>query len=91
MVVKLANIRYAMIEMIKKPPKGFEEVVRKHFLLKKEEILEQCQKWLKEKDLPYLDPRFNTTHEQNIKTHGFGNLLEKEIEELKKAFATLKE
>ena len=54
MVVKLANIRYAMIEMIKNPPKGFEEVVRKHFLLKKEEILEQCQKWLKEKDLPYL-------------------------------------
>ena len=47
MVVKLANIRYAMIEMIKKPPRGFEEVVRRHFLLKKEEILEQCERWLK--------------------------------------------
>lgn len=54
MVVKLANIRYAMIEMIKRPPRGFEEVVRKHFLLKKEEILAQCYKWLYEKDLAFL-------------------------------------
>jgi hypothetical protein len=39
-VVKIANIRYAMIDIIKKPPKGFEDVVRKHFYIKKHEILE---------------------------------------------------
>ena len=27
---------------IKNPPKGFEEIVRRHFYIKKNEIIEEC-------------------------------------------------
>ena len=41
----LHTITYAMIEVIKSPPKGFESVVQTHFSLKKEEIIQQVAKW----------------------------------------------
>jgi hypothetical protein len=31
---------------MRNPPKGFETVVRRHFYLKKAEILEECHKWI---------------------------------------------
>ena len=51
-IVKLANIKYAMIEQIKKPPVGFEEVVLKSFYLRKDAIYKEIELWLKEADLP---------------------------------------
>jgi hypothetical protein len=36
-----------MIDQIKNPPKGFETIIKRHFYLKKDEILEECEKWLK--------------------------------------------
>lgn len=39
-------VRWAMIDMLKNPPKGFEEVVKKHFTLRKSAILQECRKWL---------------------------------------------
>ena len=38
-IVRLGNIRYAMIDQINNPPKGFEDVVRRHFFLKKKEVM----------------------------------------------------
>lgn len=35
-----------MIDTIRDPPKGFETIVRRHFYLKKEEIMEECRKWV---------------------------------------------
>jgi len=32
---------------MKNPPKGFESIIKRHFYLKKEEILEETKKWLK--------------------------------------------
>jgi hypothetical protein len=46
-IVRYTNIKYAMLENIKNPPKGFESVIRRHFYLKKNEILEECRKWQK--------------------------------------------
>ena len=46
--VKYGNIKYAMIENIRKPPLGFEEVIRNHFKCKKEEILKTVDKWTQE-------------------------------------------
>ncbi len=37
---------YAMIDNIKKPPKGFENIIKVHFYLKKDEILEDVKKWI---------------------------------------------
>ena len=45
-IVKYCNLKYAMIEAIRNPPVGFENVIRRHFYLKKDEILEECNKWL---------------------------------------------
>jgi ubiquitin-protein ligase len=42
------TIKYAMIEQIKKPPKGFEELVRNHFIFKKNYIKIICSGWLDE-------------------------------------------
>ena len=36
-----------MADNIKNPPKGFESVIRRHFYLKKDQIMEQCRKWIK--------------------------------------------
>jgi ubiquitin-protein ligase len=46
-IVRYCNIKYAMIDNIRNPPKGFETVIRRHFYLKKDEILEECRKWVK--------------------------------------------
>ena len=35
-IVRYSNIKYAMLENIKNPPKGFESVIRRHFYLKKD-------------------------------------------------------
>ena len=46
-IVRYCNIKYAMVDAIKNPPKGFETVIRRHFYLKKNEILEEVRKWVK--------------------------------------------
>ena len=45
-IVRYANMKYAMIEQIKKPSKGFEEIIRRHFYLKKQMILEETKLWI---------------------------------------------
>jgi ubiquitin-protein ligase len=76
-VVKLANIRHAMIDMIRTPPYGFQDAVRKHFSLKKAEILQNCQKWISEKHRLFLNCSQNPHYESMIMTKGYGVLLEK--------------
>lgn len=39
-------IKYSMIEQLKNPPVGYEEVVKLHFKMKKEEIMTTIQKWI---------------------------------------------
>ena len=39
------TIRLAMTNMLRSPPKGFEEVVKTHFKMKKEEILNKTLLW----------------------------------------------
>ena len=46
-IVRYANIKFAMIEQIKKPSKGFEEVIKRHFYLKKDQILKEVREWIK--------------------------------------------
>jgi len=44
--IQFNNIRYAIIQNLREPPVGFEEVIKKHFSLLKYEILMQCEKWV---------------------------------------------
>lgn len=45
-IVRYCNINFAMIDMIKSPPQGFKEIVERHFFLKRDEIIQECRKWL---------------------------------------------
>ena len=45
-IVRYGNIKYAMLEHIKNPPKGFEDIVKKHFFYKKDYIKKECSKWV---------------------------------------------
>ena len=45
-IVRYSNIKYAMIEQIKKPSLGFEEIIRRHFYLKKDQILKEVKGWI---------------------------------------------
>lgn len=53
------TIKLAMIDMIKNPPVGFEEVVRNHFKMKKEEIINNTLIW----------EQNATTHKKLIETN----------------------
>lgn len=44
-IVRYFNIKFAMIDSIRNPPKGFESVVKRHFYLKKEEIMEEVSNY----------------------------------------------
>ena len=46
-IVRYCNIKYAMIDHIKNPPKGFETVVKRHFYIKRKEIMEEVNHWIK--------------------------------------------
>jgi len=39
------NIRYAMVEQIKNPSAGFEDVIHNHFYLQKDAIMLECKSW----------------------------------------------
>ncbi|CAD8204909.1 unnamed protein product [Paramecium pentaurelia] len=50
--IKVQNIRYAMIEQLQKPPKGFEEVIQKSFYLRKDLIKKEIESWIEQANLP---------------------------------------
>ncbi len=54
-----STIKLAMTEMIKNPPNGFEEVVRTHFKMKKDEIINRTLIWEQKA----------TKHQQTIKAN----------------------
>ena len=53
-IVRYNNIRVCMIDMIKNPPKGFENIIKIHFFLKKEQILKEVDSWIERAEkIPY--------------------------------------
>jgi hypothetical protein len=45
--VQYNTLCWAMIDMLKNPPKGFEDVIRNHFKLKKAHVMNVVHEWLK--------------------------------------------
>ena len=41
-------MRWAIVDKLKNPAKGFESLIKQHFMLKQNEILETTQKWIDE-------------------------------------------
>lgn len=49
-IVRYGNVKYAMLGQIKKPSKGFETVIMRHFYIKKAEILADINLWVDRAD-----------------------------------------
>lgn len=49
--IQYENIRWAMIDQIQNPPKGYEEVVKQHFKIKKNDIITLVDKWAAESSI----------------------------------------
>lgn len=45
-IVRYGNLKYAIIEQIKNPTRGFEDVIRRSFFLKKDQILAEVDDWI---------------------------------------------
>jgi ubiquitin-protein ligase len=45
-IVRYGNVKFAMLGQLKSPPKGFESAVRRHFYVKKEEVMRSCRRWV---------------------------------------------
>jgi hypothetical protein len=41
-IVRYGNVKWAMLEHLKNPPKGFETATKRHFYIKKAEIMATC-------------------------------------------------
>jgi ubiquitin-protein ligase len=44
-VIRLGNMQWAILDQLKNPSDGFEDMIKKHFSLKKEEVLKECEFW----------------------------------------------
>ena len=45
-IVRYGNVKWAMLGQLKNPSKGFETVIKRHFYVKKAEILKDLHKWI---------------------------------------------
>lgn len=46
--IRLRNMQWAILDQLKNPSKGFEEAIKTHFLIKKDKVLEECNRWVNE-------------------------------------------
>jgi len=46
--IRLASMRHAMRDMLRRPPAGFEQLVRRHFVMVRPLLERQCAAWLSE-------------------------------------------
>lgn len=96
-IVRYCNIQYAMIDQMLNPSKGFEEAIRKHFFLKRDEIMAEVNEWLvfaAENKATYasLVECHNHSWCQKFKEEGkYQSMLKEVIEKLESAFKGLKE
>lgn len=45
-IVRFANVKFAMLGQLKNPPRGFESVIKRHFYVKKFEIMKEVNHWV---------------------------------------------
>jgi hypothetical protein len=45
-IVRYGNVKYAMLGQLKNPPKGFETVIKRHFYIKKADVMKTCRGWV---------------------------------------------
>ncbi|CAF2429290.1 unnamed protein product [Rotaria sp. Silwood2] len=46
--IRQATVRWAILEQLPNPPIYFTDIIRRHFSLKRNEIIDQCQPWIRQ-------------------------------------------
>ena len=95
-IVRLCNVKYGMIGQIENPTVGFENVIRTHFVLKKDKILKSVAEWkalAQEKEATYTglvaDHNPNYCDRFKSKSTNYFDDLCVAIEKLEKTLASL--
>ncbi len=47
-IVRYANVKYAMVEVLRNTPKMFADIIRVQFYLKQQKIIAMVQQWIEE-------------------------------------------
>ena len=47
-IVRYGTLKYAIIEQLRNPAKGFEDVIRRNFFLKKDLVMAQVDGWIEQ-------------------------------------------
>ncbi len=47
-VIRKATLQWAILEQMKNPAPGFDEIIRTHFKIKKEQVLKTANEWINE-------------------------------------------
>ena len=55
--IRQATVKWAMLEMLRKPSPCFKQVVHAHMWMKREEICEQVERWINEMEMFSNDKR----------------------------------
>ncbi|XP_033629629.1 baculoviral IAP repeat-containing protein 6-like isoform X3 [Asterias rubens] len=56
-----ATVKWGMLEVLRNPSPSFKEVIHAHFLLKRAEIMSQCEDWINQLELLCNDKRVGRT------------------------------
>jgi hypothetical protein len=62
--LRLDTIRHAIIDQLREPPKGFEEVTKRHFSMCRSRIVAQARRWMLEARGSPLEVRFARAYGQ---------------------------
>ncbi len=66
-IVRYGNVKFAMIDQIENPTPGFEDVIKRHFFLKKNQILKEVEGWIERgKNEPCSYTSYVSSHNNNI-------------------------
>ncbi len=68
--VRYGTLKYAIVAQLQNPSKGFEQVIREHFRIKKPLILRQLDLWLADAQ---SDKAVDYAYTQDSFTHNWGH------------------
>lgn len=65
--IRLATVRHAMIDHLRSPPRGFEEVTVRHFSLCRQRLTVQARRWMVEARGTSIEKKFDRAYATLIK------------------------
>ena len=84
-IVRYGNVKFAMLGQLKNPAKGFETIIKRHFYLKKADVMKTCRRWVERAGTQEA----NYTHLVNDHNHQIAKDFQKSTTRYKEALTAL--